>query len=218
MCSTFKLLLVAAVLGRVDRGEETLARRVVFDADAILDWAPVTGLNVGAPGMTIGQLCEAAVIMSDNTAANLLLATLGGPEGWTAYVRHLGNSVSRLDHTEPLNDKQSGGEDTTTPLAMLADMRKVLLGGALSSRSRTRLTDWVVLNQTGAQSLRAGFPVGWRIGDKTGAATYANNDIAIVWPPHRAPLLVTVYYMTDAHDTAKRKKVLADVGRIVATI
>lgn len=217
ICSTFKLLLAAAVLGRVDRGEEQLDRRIVFDKDAVLDWAPVTGLNAGPPGMTVQDLCEAAVLMSDNTAANLLLKIIGGPAGLTAYARSLGDEKTRLDHLESLNNKQKGEQDTTTPWSMLDDMQKVLLGDALSGASRERLSSWLMLNQTGAQTLRAGLPSDWRVGDKTGAATHANNDIAVVWPPRREPLLVAAYYMAEKIDAAERKSVLANVGRIIAS-
>lgn len=217
LCSTFKLLLAAAVLARVDRGVERLDRRLVFGADALLDWAPVTGLNAGPPGMSIQELCEAAVLMSDNTAANLLLHTVGGPAGLTAYARSLGDQMTRLDHIEPLNNSQHGDQDTTTPQAMLGGMQKILLEDARSASSRERLNRWFVLNQTGAQTLRAGLPSDWRVGDKTGGASHASNDIAIAWPPQREPWLIAAYYTTEKIDTAERKAVLAEVGRIVAS-
>lgn len=218
ICSTFKLLLAAAVLQRVDRGAEKLDRRIVFGKDVLLDYAPVTAKHVGAPGMTVAQLCGAAVTLSDNTAANLLLATIGGPTGLTRYARRLGDPFTLLDRTEPsLNPR-----DTTTPRAMLGDMQKLLLGNALSQASRGRLTRWMRDCQTGLQSLRAGLPAGWNIGDKTGQwdgnGFGANNDIAIVWPPGRKPLLVSAYYMNRTIGPAGRKAVLAEVGRIVATI
>lgn len=216
MCSTFKLMLVAAVLARVDAGKERLGRRVVFDKAVLQEWSPVTSLNVGAPGMTIEGLCEAAMLISDNTAANLLLDAIGGPPAWTAWVRGLADTTSRLDHAEPLLNRVHGDDDTTTPWSMLEDMRKVLLGQALSEDLRKQLVNWLTLNQTGAQTLAAGLPSDWRIGDKTGSGHNANNDIAMIWPPGRKPLLVTAYYMTDKHDVAARKAVLADVGRMVA--
>ncbi|MDA3920188.1 MAG: serine hydrolase [Salinisphaera sp.] len=103
ICSTFKLLLVAAVLERVDLGVERMDRRIAFNKGAILDWAPVTGINVGPPGMSVQELCEAAILVSDNTAANLLLKTMGGPAGLTTYARGLGDNMTRLDHLEPLS-------------------------------------------------------------------------------------------------------------------
>ncbi|MEO7065280.1 MAG: class A beta-lactamase [Rhodanobacter sp.] len=218
MCSTFKLLLVAAVLARVDGGVEKLGRRIVFDKGALLGWAPVTGMNVGAPGMTVQGLCEAAVMLSDNTAANVLLEAMDGPASVTAYVRSLGDKLTRLDHNEPLVNQEHGEQDTTTPWAMLQTMQKVLLEDALSEPSRAMLMSWLALNQTGAQSLRAGLPTDWRFGDKTGASGDATNDVAIVWPPHREPLLVTAYYRADKRDSAQRKAVLADVGSVVASL
>src|SRR5690625_2401107 len=218
MCSTFKLLLVATVLARVDDGKERLDRRVVFDRQALLDWSPVTGLNVGAPGMSLGDLCAAAMIMSDNSAANLLLDAVGGPSVVTAFARSLGDAKTRLDHGEPQVNVKHGDDDTTTPRSMLADMRKLLLGEVLSVASRRRLTRWFVDNQTGAQTLRAGLPSGWRIGDKTGSGHYANNDVAIAWHSDRKPLLIAAYYETGDHDVAACKAVLAEVGRIAATL
>ena len=218
MCSTFKLLLAAAVLQRVDRGDEKLDRRIVFGKDALLDYAPTAKQHVGSPGMTVAQLCEAAVTLSDNTAANLLLASIGGPPAVTAYARGLGDTITRLDRTEPTLNRPSGDRDTTTPWSMLVDMQKLLLGNALSDTSRRQLIDWMLACKTGADSLRAGLPGTWREGDKTGQGLQANNDIAILWPPRRKPLLVAAYYMTDHTDFKARKAVLADVGRIVAAL
>jgi len=218
MCSTFKLLLAAAVLKKVDSGTEKLDRRIVFGKDALLEYAPVAKQHVGPPGMTIAQLCEAAVTLSDNTAANLLVASLGGPTGVTRYARTLRDTLTRLDHIEPELNRHNGEDDTTTPWAMLEDMRKLLLDDALSPTSREQLTKWLIANQTGGDSLRAGLPPDWREGDKTGSGRTANNDVAILWPPQRKPLLVTAYYDNAHADVAARKAVLAEVGRIVATL
>src|SRR5690348_820971 len=216
MCSTFKLLLVAAVLERADRGAEKLDHPVVFGRDVLLEYAPVTRKHVGKPGMTIAQLCEAAITLSDNTAANLLLKQIGGPQVVTHYARSLGDESTLLDRYEPALNPI----DTTTPKSMLADMQQLLLGDRLSRSSRELLIRWLVACQTGLQSLRAGMPKGWRVGDKTGQwdgnGSGANNDIAIIWPPDRKPLLVTAYYMNHTTDPSTRKAVLAEVGRIVA--
>ena len=221
MCSTFKLLAVGAVLARVDRGMEQLDRRIVFGKDVVLAYAPVTSHRVGAPGMTLAELCEAAITLSDNTAANLLLTSLGGPAAVTAYVRSLGDQVTRLDRIEPdLNDASPGDmRDTTTPDAMLATMHTLLLGNALSDASREQLIEWLRATTTGAKQLREGMPVSWRVGDKTGSGAHREtNDVAIAWPPQRKPLLVTAYYAESTADADARHAVLAEVGRIAASI
>lgn len=218
MCSTFKLLLAAAALQRVDSGKERLDRRIVFGKDALLDYAPISKQHVGPPGMTVAELCEAAITLSDNTAANLLLANIGGPAAVTSCARGLGDPLTRLDRNEPTLNRPHGDWDTTTPAAMLGDMHELLLGDALSLASRTRLTDWLRHCQTGANSLRAGLPGDWREGDKTGSGDTATNDVAILWPPRRKPLLVTAHYDHAVMPAKGRHAVLAEVGRIVATV
>ena len=221
MCSTFKLMAVAAVLARVDHGAERLDRRIVFDKSALLSYAPVSRTRVGAPGMTVAELCQAAITLSDNTAANLLLASLDGPAAVTAYARSLGDNVTRLDRIEPeLNVASPGGVlDTTTPNAMLADLQTLLLGHVLSEASRQQLIAWLRATTTGKNLLRAGIPPAWRVGDKTGRGPRGEtNDIAIIWPPQRKPLLVTVYYAESTATDDECEVVLADVGRLVAAI
>lgn len=225
MCSTFKFLAAAFVLARVDRGEERLDRRVTFTkADLVTRagraaWSPVTQTRVGGDGMTIGEVCEAAVALSDNTAGNLLLGSFGGPAALTTYLRSLGDTITRLDRIEPdLNEATPGDpRDTTTPAVMLENMRKLVLGNALSSSSRKHLAAWLIATKTGDKRLRAGFPEGWRIGDKTGTSMNGvANDIAVVWPPNRRPLIVTVYFAEAQASDEQRDAIIAEVGRIAA--
>jgi beta-lactamase class A len=221
MCSTFKFLVASFVLTRVDRQEERLDRRVVFSKKDLLSYAPVTEKHVGEPGMTIGELCEAAVTLSDNTAANLLLASFGGPAGLTAYARSIGDDVTRLDRTEPtLNEAKHGDpRDTTTPAAMLEDIRKIVLGDLLSKSSRDQLTAWIVANKTGDDRLRAGLPKDWRIGDKTGTGENGSrNDIAVVWPPDRDPLIITAYYTESSASDDQGNRLLAEVARLAMQV
>lgn len=221
LCSTFKLLAVAAVLARVDRGAERLERRIVFGREAVLAYAPVTSRRAGPPGMTVSELCAAALVVSDNTAANLLLASMGGPAAVTALVRGLGDPLTRLDRIEPDLNVGSPGDlrDTTTPDAMLGTMRQLLLGATLLGASRERLGGWLRGCATGGEQLRAGMPAGWVVGDKTGSGSHnESNDVAIIWPPQRKPLLVTAYYAGSSADLAGRHAVLAEVGRIAASI
>lgn len=221
MCSTFKVLAVAAVLARVDAGKEKLDRRVVFGPDVLLDYAPVTREHLGAPGMTVAALCQAAITLSDNTAANLLLASMGGPAAVTGFVRGLGDSMTRLDRTEPDLNRGNPGDirDTTTPHAMLNTLQRLLLGSALSDTSRERLVGWLCACTTGTDKLRAGVPADWQTGDKTGSGAHGeSNDVAIFWPPQRKPILVTAYYAGSSADSKQRSAVLAEVGRIAASL
>ena len=219
MCSTFKFLAAALVLARVDAGQERLDRRIVFARDALLKWAPVTSRHVGGAGMTVAQLCEAAITVSDNTAANLLLASAGGPPGVTAFARRIGDTETRLDRTEPtLNDATPGDpRDTSTPRAMAQTLRTVLLGRALSDAGRARILQWMCANKTGAHRLRAGVPRDWRVADKTGTGDFGStNDIGMLWPPGRAPLAVVAYLTGCKAPEDAREAALASVARSVA--
>jgi beta-lactamase class A len=220
MCSTFKLLAAAAILARVDAKQERLDRLIEFAAADVVVNSPVTKDHVGAPGMSLEELCEAAMTMSDNTAGNLLLASLGGPEGLTAYARSLGDTVTRLDRIEPeLNEATPGDvRDTTTPAAMVANMRALTLDKALSATSREQLVRWLIGNKTGDTRLRAGLPAGWRVGDKTGSGERGTtNDVGVFWPPDRAPVIVSIYLTQTAASPTQRNATLAAVGRAVAS-
>lgn len=216
MCSTFKFLAAAAVLHRVDRGEDKLERFIKYGERDIMDWAPVTKKYLPKGGMTLEALCFAAVAYSDNTAGNLLLQTLGGPSGLTAYARSLGDDITRSDRTEPtLNDVSPGDErDTTTPMSMLRDMQKILLGDALSKGSREKLESWLMQNTTADDMIRAGVPKGWRVGDKTGRNSIGNiNDIAIIRRPDGRPMLLCIYLVLPGRSSDNRAKAVADVAR-----
>lgn len=219
MCSTFKFLAAALVLSRVDHGQEQLDRRIVFARRDLVPYSPVTKQHVGKPGMTMAELCHAAVTVSDNTAGNLLLASFGGPPALTAFARTLGDMMTRLDRIEPdLNEALPGDpRDTTTPAAMLVSMRPLLLGDALSASSRARLGAWLVATSTGGKRLRASLPGNWRVGDKTGSSgNGVSNDIAIAWRPDKPPLLVAAYYDGSTTPDGVGDTVLAQVGKIVA--
>jgi beta-lactamase class A len=220
MCSTFKLLATAAILARVDAQRERLDRRINFAASEVVVNSPVTKDRHGGTGMSLAEVCEAAMTVSDNTAGNLLLASLGGPAGLTAYARSLGDTVTRLDRIEPeLNEAVPGDRrDTTTPGAMLANLHALALGNALSAKSRDQLVQWLVGNKTGDTRLRAGFPAGWRVGDKTGAGEHGTtNDVGLIWPPDRAPVIVAVYLTGTSATGERRNATLAAVGRAVTS-
>lgn len=216
MCSTFKVLAAAAILKRADAGELTLEDRVSYGAADLLEYAPVTREHVKEGAMSIGELCAAALEYSDNTAANLLLQKIGGPAGLTQFVRAFGDETTRLDRIEPqLNTALPADErDTTTPSAMLTTLRALLLGDTLSVRSRAQLEDWMVRNTTGAALIRAGVPADWRVGDKTGRGDHGVvNDIAIIRPPGRAPILLAIYFAESSAAVETRTAVIAEATR-----
>jgi beta-lactamase class A len=210
MCSSFKLSLAALVLTRADAGHENLAR-VIHYPPPVLGVSPATTKHQ-ATGMSVADLCEAAIIYSDNTAANLLLEAVGGPAAVTGFWRGLGDPVSRLDDNEPALNAPDPVRNTATPAAMLGNLNKMLLGNALSPASRTQLLRWMHDNTTGATTLKAGLPAEWTIGDKTGRNPGPGfiNDLAIITPPGRKPILAVVYSRKSSD------AVLASVGRLVA--
>lgn len=220
MCSTFKFLLVSAILSRIDANQEKLDRFIHYTSADLLDYAPITKAHVQDGGMTIASLCAAAIEYSDNTAANLLLGVLGGPGAVTHYARSLGDSVTRLDRNEPTLNTATPGDlrDTTSPSAMLTDMKEILIEQRmLSSESRKQLEAWMIADTTGLTSLRAGLPSAWRVGDKTGSGKHgATNDIAICRPSNRTPIVITAYFVGSSASYADRYAALAEVGRILA--
>jgi beta-lactamase class A len=219
MCSTFKFLAAAAVLKRVDEKQEKLERFVPYGAKQILEYVPVTREHLKQGGMTLGALCAAAIEQSDNTAGNLLLDAIGGPAGLTNFVRTLGDRVTRLDRIEPeLNSAVPGDErDITTPAAICSDMQRLLLADALSESSRRQLEEWLQHNETGGLMIRAGVPKNWVIGDKTGRGSNgATNDIAIIRPPDRAPILLAIYCVGSTATANDRAAAIAEVAKIVA--
>ncbi|MCB1899427.1 class A beta-lactamase [Cognatazoarcus halotolerans] len=220
MLSSFKLLACALVLHRVDAGEDSLDRRIVYGREALLPWSPVTEQHADGGGMRLAQLCEATITTSDNAAANLILATYGGPARLTAYVRALGDDVTRFDRIEPALNLPGDDDalDTTSPRAMVRTMQTLLLGDALSIGSRLQLQRWLLGSTTGANRLKAGLPSDWKIGDKTGTNQRDANDIAIVWPPGRPPLLVAAYLAGSAADGAQKDRTLAAVGALVRDV
>ena len=219
MASTFKLVLAGWMLALVDQGKERLDARVVYGRDVVVDYSPVSGPRAGdGGGLTVAELCSATVSLSDNTAANVLLARHGGPAGFTAFVRALGDRSTRLDRNEPSLNEAAVGDprDTTTPLAMLQTMHKLVLGDVLTPASRVWLQRWLAETSTGDKRLRAGAP-GWKVGDKTGTArSGTSNDIGVLWPAGGgAPVLVTCYLTQSTASPEQRDAAIAQVARAV---
>lgn len=220
--STGKCFIAAAVLARVDEGRETLDRRIVIEEGDLVGWTPITEKRLGAPGLTVAELCQAAVAWSDNAAANALIESVGGPEAVTAFLRAIGDDTTRLDRVEPeLNTHDHAGDerDTTTPLAMMATLRTLLLGDALSPSSRHQLAAWMIEGKVGDARLRAGMPSSWLVGEKTGTNGVGNaSDIGIAWPGDRGAVIAVAYTLMPNASGAERDETIAAVGRLAARV
>ena len=220
MCSTFKASLAGLVLTRVDRGQDRLESMIAYGPRDVPDWyAPVARRHLAEGGLSVGQMCAAAVEVSDNTCANLLLARVGGPAALTRFWRALGDPFTRLDHPEPELNRSPPGDphDTTTPRAMAGNLRRLLLDEALSPASRKHLTRWMLNCQTGAERLRGGLPASWRIADKTGNnGKDAAGDIALAWDAQQRPHLICAYVQGGSPADEDIRAVFAEVGRMAS--
>jgi beta-lactamase class A len=219
MCSTFKASLAGLVLARVDQGRDDLKALIRYGARDLQEYAPVARENLARGAMSVAEMCAGAVELSDNTCANLLLARVGGPAALTGFWRSMGDEFSRLDHDEPLLNRTPLGalEDTTTPAAMAATLRRLVLGAVLSLPSRERLTAWLVNCKTGANRLRAGLPGYWRVANKTGNnGKDAAGDIAVAWPKPDAPILICVYTRGGVPTARQLEVAFTEIGRLAA--
>ncbi len=218
MCSTFKLFLAATVLDLIDHGALTAGRRIPYSRADLLPHSPRTSAHLDDGAMSMSDLCAAVVEESDNGAANLLLRLVGGPPALTRHMRRLGDPTTRLDRIElALNTNLPGDvRDTTSPLAYARSMRRILLGDGLSDSSRRQLEAWMVDCRTGLDRLRAGLPPNWRAGDKTGTGDNgAVNDVAIIRPPGRSPILVAVFLSGSSRPVEVLSAAHARIARIV---
>ena len=216
-CSTFKVIAASAILEKSVRVPGLLQQRIVYTKKDLVTYSPITEKHVGA-GMTIAELCAAAIQYSDNTAANLLIANLGGTDAVTAFARSIGDTEFRLDRWETeLNSAIPGDpRDTTTPMAMGRSLNRLTLGDALRTEQRTQLCDWLLGNTTGATRIKAGLSADWKIGDKTGTGDYGTaNDVGVVWPVGRAPVIVAIYTTRNGKDAAPRSDTIAAASRVV---
>jgi len=217
MCSTSKVMAASAVLKQSETNKTLLNKRIEIKKSDLVNYNPIAEKHLDT-GMTLGELGAAAIQYSDNTAMNKLIAELGGPAGVTQFARSIGDSTFRLDRTEPtLNTAIPGDKrDTSSPLAMAKSLHNLALGKALGEPQRTQLVEWLKGNTTGGESIRAGLPAHWVVGDKTGSGDYGTtNDIAVIWPENHAPLVLVTYFTQPQQDAKARKEVLAAAAKIV---
>ena len=216
MNSTFKVPLCGAILAKKDAGALPLSQTVPVRKSDVLEYAPVTSKRAGQ-SMNLDELCLATLDMSDNTAANLLINQLGGPQAVTAFLRDIGDTKSRLDRLEPeLNDFAKGDpRDTTTPLAMARTLQELLLGEKLTPASREQLAEWMSHGGVTASLLRPHAPDNWAISDKSGSGTHTRNIVAMISPQDAAPWIVTIFVSDVEADFATRNGALKALSAAV---
>ncbi|HDR9780139.1 TPA: class A beta-lactamase [Burkholderia cepacia ATCC 25416] len=218
LCGTYAVVAAAAMLARGSLDASLLPRRILYRRYEIVSGSPVTESHVDT-GMTIEQLCVAMLQSGDKGAGNLLMGVLGGPQAVTSFARASGDTSFRLDHWEPeLNHAAPGDErDTSTPVEMIDTLQRLLLGNTLPDPQRAQLTEWLVGGARGAPGIAAGVPPGWRIADKAGTGGYGTTtDVAVLWPPSRAPIVMAVSFTQPQAAAAARADVVASAARIVA--
>ncbi|MBX3708330.1 MAG: class A beta-lactamase [Gammaproteobacteria bacterium] len=218
MGCTSKVIGVAAILKKSMKNNQLLQEKVMYKKNDLTNWTPITEKHL-TDGMTVAELCAAAISYSDNTAMNLLTKKLGGPTGLNTFARSIQDKHFKLNHwwpDEALSSPESR-EDESTPAAMEASLRKLILGDVLASSQREMLMTWLKNNITGENRIRAGVPKGWVVGDKTGSGFHygTTNDIAVIWPPKCAPIIVTIFYSSNKKDSPKREDILSSATRII---
>jgi beta-lactamase class A len=213
LCSTFKALLGAAILAGAEGGKFGLEGQIPFSKDDLLDYAPVVKKNLKRGRMTMAELAAAAIEVSDNSAANLLLPMVGGPEGLTRFLRAHGDTVSRLDRNEPTLNENAKDDlrDTTSPAAM-ATVMATLLFRDLKPESAQMLRGWLNASSTGDKRIKAGLPDGWTSGDKTGSCGTAYNDVALVKSPKGEEYLLAIYLDRPTVDQAAAEAAIAEAA------
>ncbi len=217
MQSTFKMMGVSAILKKSMTNSHLLQQKITYKKQDVVSWSPITEQHF-TDGMMISELCAAAMMNSDNTAINLLMKKLGGPEAITVFARSIGDNTFRVDNWEPeLNSSPSDLRDTSTPAAMEKSLQQLALGNVLASSQREQLVAWMKGNTTGDTRIRAGVPKGWIVADKTGASnSYGiSNDIGIIWPPKCAPIVIAIYSIQNKKDSTRRDDVIASATHML---
>jgi beta-lactamase class A len=215
--STFKVMAVSDILKQSMSNDHLLQQKITYSKQDLVFWSPITEKHL-ADGMTISELCSAAMMYSDNTATNLIVKEQGGPKAVTAFARSIGDSKFRIESWEPeLNSDPRDIHDTSTPIAMEKSLKKLVFGNVLALPQKKLLVTWMKSNTTGDTRIRAGVPKGWIVADKTGAGNdYGiSNDIGIIWPTNCPPIVVAIYSIHNKKNAVRRDDVIASATRML---
>lgn len=206
------------MLAKVDDGSLSLDQSVSISKEMLVTYSPIMEKSLSPDTTTLGKVCEAAVSYSDNTAANVVFDAVGGSAGFNAYMRSIGDELTRLDRKEPeLNESVPGDvRDSTTPNAIVSSLRKILIGDVLSVSSRSELTQWMLDDQVAGALLRASLPSDWKIADKTGAGGHGSRSIvAAIWPPSKQALVVGIYITQTKASMKASNQAIARIGAVL---
>lgn len=214
--STFKLIGVAALLKQSEEQDNLLNEKIIYTKNDLIFFYPVTG-NYVTQGMTLGALAEAAMSYSDDTAINLIMKKLGGPQQVNNFANSIGNKTFNIEHYEAnLNSDPNNTQDTSTPKDMAISLQKLTLGDSLQQPQRAQLAMWMRNNTTSYKRMRAGAPIGWAVADKTGSGDYGvANDIGILWSPINKPVVLAIYTVQNNKKAKSRDDIVASVTSMV---
>lgn len=217
LCSTFKVFVGSAILQRSVKNPGLLQQRIRYSLKDLATYSPVAEKHLD-DGMTVAELCAAAIQYSDNTSANLLMKILGGPSAVTAFARSIGSSEFQIDRWEPEMNTAIPGDlrDTATPASIARGLKSLLLGDGLPDLQKEQLKEWLIGNTTGAKRIRAAAPAAWQVGDKTGSGDYGTaNDIAVLWPPEGRPIILAIYQTHQQAEARRSDELIVAAARIV---
>ncbi|EPX6948900.1 MULTISPECIES: CARB family carbenicillin-hydrolyzing class A beta-lactamase [Vibrio] len=217
LMSTFKTLACAKMLSDMDSGKLSKNATAKVDERSIVVWSPVMDKLAGQ-NTRIEHACEAAMLMSDNTAANLVLNEIGGPKAVTMFLRTIGDKATRLDRIEPrLNEATPGdSRDTTTPNAILNTLRTLIEGETLSYESRVQLKIWMQDNKVSDSLMRSVLPTGWSIADRSGAGGHGSRGInAIIWNENHRPVYISIYVTETELSLQARDQLVAQISQLI---
>lgn len=217
-CSTFKWVLCAAILKKVEAKELSLEKKIKYSQKDLLSYSPITSKYVSEGQMTVADLCSATITLSDNTAANLLSPLVGGTIGLQKFVRNMDDTIMRFDRPEPdLNSNISGDpQDTTSSKAMASLLRNALSGAKLSKKSQEQLLSWMREASTGKDRIRAGVPKEWKVGNKTGTGNNgAANDVGVIFPPNSPRIYISIFTSGNESDLKSHEKAIAEATKLV---
>ncbi|ENM6581853.1 CARB family carbenicillin-hydrolyzing class A beta-lactamase [Vibrio alginolyticus] len=217
LMSTFKTPACAKMLSDMDSGKLSKNATAKVDERSIVVWSPVMDKLAGQ-NTRIEHACEAAMLMSDNTAANLVLNEIGGPKAVTMFLRTIGDKATRLDRIEPrLNEATPGdSRDTTTPNAILNTLRTLIEGETLSYESRVQLKIWMQDNKVSDSLMRSVLPTGWSIADRSGAGGHGSRGInAIIWKENHRPVYISIYVTETELSLQARDQLVAQISQLI---